>query len=156
MNTSHVLAVVAALSFGPPLLAQGPIVDRKTGEATSSWTVVRVAKWALLGGAVGLGVYALRNSREAEHAYADLRDRCVQASVQCAVENGRYRDPVTEILYARSVNADRRAQFGIYGGQVAALGSVGLFIYDLRNGRGPSDIPYPAKRVVSIGARLNF
>lgn len=155
MKTSHVLALVATL-LGPPLLAQGPIVARKTGESTRSWTALRVAKWALLGGAVGLGVYALSNSRRAERTYADLRDRCVQAAGQCRLENGRYRDPATEALYTRSATADRRAQFGIYGGQAAALGSVGLFIYDLRNGRGPSDIPYPARRSVAIGARLRF
>ena len=156
MSSARIITFVLALALAPSLSAQGPIVARKTPERQHNWTVVRVAKWALLGGAVGLGAYALSNSRVAENAYADIRERCVLPGNPCAVEDGQYTDPVTEALYRRSVNADRRAQVGIYGGQVAALGSVGLFIYDLRNGRGPSDIPYPSKRTVTIGARLKF
>lgn len=156
MNSARLVTFLLALSLTPSLAAQGPIVARKTPERQHNWTPVRIAKWALLGSAVGLGAYALSSSRVAERAYADLRERCLLPGNPCAIENGAYLDPVAEALYRRSVSADRRAQVGIYGGQIAALGSVGLFIYDLRNGRGPSDIPYPSRRTVTIGARLTF
>jgi hypothetical protein len=64
--------------------------------------------------------------------------------------------------------ADRRAQVGIIGGQVALFGSVALFVYDLRHARGPGNIPYPsgapegaareasARRSVAAGLRLAF
>lgn len=158
MKTVKVVALTACLALGiaPTLDAQGPIVVRKTATRESSWTVIRVAKWALLGGAVGLGAYALHNSRIAEEAYSDLRDRCIADGNNCRMVNGRYQDAGTENLFQRSTSADRRAQVGIYGGQVAALGSVALFIYDLRNGQGPSDIPYPSRRRVGVGTRVRF
>jgi hypothetical protein len=37
------------------------------------------------------------------------------------------------------------------------LGSVAFFVYDLRNGRGPDDIPYPPSRAgMAVGLSLNF
>ena len=42
------------------------------------------------------------------------------------------------------------------------FGSVGLFIWDLRNDRGPGNIPYPSHarrapgRAIAVGARLAF
>ena len=158
MKTKRMLiaALIVFVTAIPSLEAQGPVVARKTTVRGHDWTMVRVAKWALLGGAVGLGAYALQNSRVAEHAYAQLRERCAVDGDRCVVENGHYTDPTTEALFTRSTSADRRAQVGIYGGQVAALGSVALFIYDLRNGQGPSDIPYPSKRSMGFGARLSF
>ena len=46
-------------------------------------------------------------------------------------------------LYRQAVAEDRRAQLGIFGGQATLFGSVGLFIYDLRDDRVPTTIPYP-------------
>ena len=44
---------------------------------------------------------------------------------------------------SRADRTDRRAQFGIVGGQLALLGSVGLFIYDLRpHDHTPENIPF--------------
>ena len=156
MSGARMLLLVLALSTARPLAAQGPIVETKTGTRTSSWTTVRVAKWALLGGAVGLGWFALRHSRVAEQSYTALRQRCYTIEDACTVFNGKYQDAESEALFLSAVAADRRAQFGIYGGQVAVLGSVGLFIYDLRNDTGPSDIPFPAKRAIGVGGRISW
>jgi hypothetical protein len=66
------------------------------------------------------------------------------------------------MLYQRAVSADRRAHQAIIGGEITLLGSAALFIYDLRNRRGPPDIPYPADSRESnaygfaIGARVAF
>ena len=72
-------------------------------------------------------------------------------------------DETAERYYRTAQEEDRRAQVGIVGGQVTLLGSVGLFIYDLRNGRGPENIPYPTRArsaaggsIVGAGVRLSF
>lgn len=44
---------------------------------------------------------------------------------------------------SRTEHADSRAQIGILGGQLSLLGSVGLFIYDLRaEHETPKNIPF--------------
>jgi hypothetical protein len=153
------LALAAAPVVAPsaqPRLPSGPGVRER-----GSWTPVRVAKWALLGAAIGLGVYARSNSRNGDDAYADLRALCRTQPERCSLAGGAYADPEVEGLYARAVSSDRRAQVGIIGGQVALLGSAALFVYDLRNGRGPADIPYPssahrARLGMLAGLRLTF
>ena len=157
-SRASLLTLLAAASFAMPiaLTAQRPSVGTVPQRQSSRWTVVRTAKWVLLGGAVGLGAYALHHSLKAEQAYSELRELCNVDPERCEVDGGRYTDSETEALFARSVDADRHAQIGIFGGQVALLGSVGLFIYDLRNGHGPRDIPYPSKRSVGVGLRVPF
>ena len=122
---------------------------------TGGWSAVRVAKWALLGAAVSFGVYALAESRRGDDAFAELRALCRADQTHCRMAGGRYAEPRAEALYARATAADRRAQIGIIGGQVTLLGSAALFVYDLRNGRGPSDIPYPTG-AAPHGARLTI
>ena len=129
--------------------------------ARGGWSAVRVAKWALLGAAVSFGVYALTESRRGDAAYAELRALCRADQTRCRMAGRRYAAPEAEALYGRATAADRRAQIGIIGGQVTLLGSAGLFLYDLRNGRGPSDIPYPSGAgargaVVTVIATLPF
>jgi hypothetical protein len=126
------------------------------------WTAVRVAKWALLGATVGLGYYALKQSTRADRAYSDLRHLCITAPSSCTLDAGRYPDGHAEALYATSLRHDRRAQAGILGGQVTLLGSAALFVYDLRNGHGPENIPFPgvparlAVRAASAGTPRSF
>lgn len=133
--------------------------------AAHRWTAVRVAKWALLGTAAAFGAYALSHSTRADRAYGDLRRLCVAVPAGCTLDGGRYVAPRAESLYGTSLREDRRAQLGIVGGQVALLGSVALFVYDLRNGRGPGNIPYPGGAArgaapprpgVMVGAAVGF
>lgn len=132
------------------LLCVAPVLHAQEGSPTPlrqpspGWTKVRVAKWALLGAAAGFGLYALQHTGRAQDAYEALSARCVGDPERCVLVNGRYADPSTEALYRRSNREDRRAQGAIVGGQVALFGSAALFIYDLRNDRGPRNIPYPA------------
>jgi hypothetical protein len=107
--------------------------------------VVKFAKWGLLGVAGGLGLYALQHSTRAEDAYAELRSICLDAALRCEQEGGRYKDRDAEHLYNRALTEDRQAQFGIFGGQATLFASVGLFIYDLRDDRTPTTIPYPGR-----------
>ena len=107
--------------------------------------VVKFAKWSLLGIAGGLGLYALQHSTRAEDAYDDLRAICLEAPSRCEHEGGRYADREAEGLYNTAITEDRQAQFGIFGGQATLFASVGLFIYDLRDDRTPTTIPYPGR-----------
>ena len=157
MTTRSVVALAALLVLPSILGAQTPRESR-------SWTPVRVAKWSLLGAAAGLAAYALEHSTAAERANDRLRALCSSEPERCQLDGGVYSDPDAEALFQRVTREDHHARIGIVGGQVALLGSVGLFVYDLRNGRGPGDIPYPsaASRVatprhrVAVGVRIAF
>lgn len=132
--------------------------------ARPTMTVVRVSKWALLGATVGFGVYAVRHTSRAQQQYNALVDACTTSPERCELVGGRYRDDGIERLYQQTLAQDRRARVGIVGGQASLFGSLALFIYDLRNGRGPADIPYPggdaaseaAPLRVAAGLRLRF
>jgi hypothetical protein len=142
LRLSIVLAAFALLAV-EPLRAQ-TIRGGSGGGERRGWSRVRVAKWALLGAAVGFGTYALTQSRKAEDAYASLRQLCRAEPQGCDLSaGGVYPSPQAEYLYQTALYRDRRARVGIFGGQVALLGSVGLFIYDLGTPRGPVNIPYP-------------
>ena len=149
-----VLLAVAASAVS----AQTPVRPGPEG-----WTRTRVAKWALLGAAVGFGGYALVQTSRAQDRYDALGRICVNEPDRCQLDAGRYRDAELERLYQETNTHDRRAQVGIVSAQVALFGSVALFIYDLRNGRGPRDIPYPSlgagaapARWLALGARVAF
>lgn len=152
------LAFGLAAPVASPAGAQTPVHGGRPG-----WSAVRVAKWALLAGAAGFAGYALTRSTRAEDAYQGLRRLCDTEPARCTLSNGRYDDAAAERFYHTARQEDRRAQVGIVAGQVTLLGSVGLFIYDLRNGRGPANIPYPSAHAraapgpaVGAGVRLSF
>lgn len=139
-----VSASCALATLAPAPAAWGSLGAQAAPHAARrGWTAVRVAKWALLGATVGLGYYALKQSTRADRAYSDLRHLCISAPSSCTLDAGRYPDSHAEALYATSLRHDRRAQAGILGGQVTLLGSAALFVYDLRNGHGPENIPFP-------------
>lgn len=155
-----VSAAATSAPLGAPLGRTGPV---RTAARTSI-SVVRVSKWALLGATVGFGVYALRHTSRAQEHYDSLITACTTSPRRCDLADGRYVDAGIERLYQLTLEQDRRARVGIVGGQATLLGSVALFILDLRNGRGPADIPYPgtgaaaavAAPRVAAGLRLTF
>ncbi|MDQ6887127.1 MAG: hypothetical protein M3068_07500 [Gemmatimonadota bacterium] len=133
--------------------------QRPAAPTGGNWSHVKIAKWTLLAVAAGFGVYALDQTHRADRAYRALDDLCHRSGPSCALTNGRYADGEAERLYAESRTGDRQAQLGIIGGQVTLLGSASLFLFDLRNGRGPGDIPYPSSRFPSgviVGLRVGF
>ena len=129
------------------------VLEAQTPRQPSAWTPVRVAKWALLGAAAGFAAYALEHSTAAERTNDRLRALCTLEPERCQLEGGAYADPYAERLFQRTGKEDHLARIGIVGGQVALLGSVGLFVYDLRNGQGPRDIPYPSMEARSAVPR---
>ena len=156
------LRTVAGLSILCNFASSGVAAAQLPQPAPSrSWSSVRLAKWALLGAAVGFGAYAVSQSQRADASYAELGGLCRADQELCASNGNGYADSHAELLYQRAVAADRRAHQAIIGGEVTLLGSAALFIYDLRNRRGPPDIPYPADSKQSaygfaIGARVFF
>ncbi len=141
MKRVYPIALVAMTLLASAAGAQ----QRAPAQPRQGPPVVKFAKWGLLGVAGGLGLYALQHSTRAEDAYAELRDICLEAPSRCAHDGGRYADSAAEGLYNRAVTEDRQAQFGIFGGQATLFASVGLFIYDLRDDRTPTTIPYPGR-----------
>ena len=149
MRRASVPALIALLVFS--LFATPAEAQQQTPTPRRGPPVVKFAKWGLLGVAGGLGLYALHHSTRAEDAYDDLRAICLESPSRCDHRGGRYPDAATERLYHRAISEDRRAQLGIFGGQAMLFGSVGLFIYDLRDDRTPATIPYPGR-----GGSANF
>ena len=158
--------LLASILAAEPLRSQTVPTTR---DERRGWTRVRIAKWALLGTAVGLGGYALSQSGRAEDAYSSLRQLCRVEPEGCDLSaGGGYPSAQAEYLYQTALYRDRRARVGIFGGQVALLGSVGLFIYDLGTPRGPVNIPYPGgmggsrpapapgARSLALGVRVAF
>ena len=141
-------AMAGSVADGPGALG-AQVTPPGAPAARRGWSAVRVSKWALLGATVGLGYYALKQSTRADRAYGDLRQLCRTMPTACSLDAGRYPDTRAEALYATSLQHDRRAQAGILGGQATLLASAALFVYDLRNGRAPGNIPFP-----SVGAAL--
>ena len=141
MRRASQLALIALVVLASSATAQQPA----PAQPRRGPPVVKIAKWGLLGVAGGLGLYALHHSTRAEDAYADLRSICVATPSRCDHAGGRYPDAAAERLYHRAIADDRRAQLGIFAGQATLFGSVGLFIYDLRDDRTPTTSPYPGR-----------
>jgi hypothetical protein len=164
-TTLLLLLSAAAAPALQPLAAQAAPAGA-AATPTSAWRTARTGKWVLLGAAVLFGAYAVQRSNEANEAYDALRGACESDAERCRLSDGRYADPATEALFDRAEREDARAQVGIVGGQVALLGSVGLFVYDLRNARGPRNIPYPGRATaagatppaagIAVGLRFTF
>ena len=157
MTRARILLPIALVALSIPLRAQ-------EAQAVRDWRgVARVAKWVLAGATVALGVYAYMEHDAAERVQSQLRERCDSSPESCTVVDGRYGDVESEALHQRAVRHDRRARTGIVAGQITLLGGVALFLYDLREDRGPDNIPYPSPRrtalrdrTVILGARIPF
>jgi hypothetical protein len=154
MTRTAVLISMATLALSVPATAQ-------EAEQGAWHRLVHVGKWILAGATVALGAYALSENRAADREYDALRVRCDGEPALCVVNEGRYVDVNTEAAYRRAIVHDRRARTGIIAAQVTLLGSAALFLYDLRDDRGPDNIPFPSpqrsllsSRSLVIGARI--
>ena len=159
MNRVRALTLVSLMAMALPLRAQESERDLRG--------VARVAKWALAGATLALGIYAYTEHDAAERVQARLRERCDAAPDVCTVVDGRYSDVESEALHQRAVRHDRRARTGIVAGQITLLGGVAFFLYDLRGDGRPDNIPYPSPhraaqrasslhRTFMLGARVPF
>jgi len=106
--------------------------------------LVKYGKWATLAATIGMGIKAADAHNAAEAAYDRLSRYCDVDHAHCAQRpDGSYLDPVAERYYQSSVQGDRRARRWLVGGELALVGTVGLFVWELTAPRGrPRDIPF--------------
>lgn len=157
---------VRSLALASLLLVASPVsaafAQTPVDPGPRRWSAVRIGKWALLGAAAGFAAYAVSHTSRAEESYAALERTCTVTPERCEVLGGSYADAEVERLYDETARHDRQAQTGIIGAQATLFGSVGLFIWDLRNDRGPENIPFPShamrtsRRTIAVGARIGF
>ena len=157
---SLTLASLALLLLAAP--ASAALAQTPVDPGPRRWSAVRIGKWALLGAAAGFAAWAVSHTSRAEESYVALERTCTVTPERCEVVDGRYADAALERLYDETARHDRQAQTGIIGAQASLFGSVGLFIWDLRNDRGPGNLPYPSHarrapgRAIAVGARIAF
>jgi hypothetical protein len=84
----------------------------------------------------------IRTHNNADDAFRDLASYCRSRGYCSLGPDGRYQDPEAERRYRDVVNGDRWARTWLVGGQAALIGSVVLFVMELKRGRGPQNIPY--------------
>jgi hypothetical protein len=126
-------------------------------------SLVRYGKWVTLAGAVGMGILAARSHNSADDSFEQLRQYCFPDNARCdQSSNGSYLDPVAEGYYQSSVRHDRQARRWLLGGEVALLGSAGLFVWELTRPKAPpKNIPFEPTLTVTprstlFGIRASF
>jgi hypothetical protein len=133
-------AAVMALAVASPLAGQ----RSDTTLARTTPILVRYGKWATLAATIGMGIKAADAHREADAAFERLSRYCEPDHTRCYQRpDGAYIDPVAERYYRSSVDGDRRARRWLIGGELALVGTVGLFVWELTGPRRrPRDIPF--------------
>jgi hypothetical protein len=139
-NQPVLLALAIALLPAATLGAQGardlPARDRAAALASAMPAIDSVAR-----AAVAAMTREAPNDAAAEARRLDERQwvgRAKWTLLAAAAAFGGY-----ALANSRTEHTDRRAQLGILGGQISLLGSVGLFIYDLRaDHETPENIPF--------------
>lgn len=127
---------VVLLTALPPnrLSAQAP--------RTPAPPTLHYGKWAAAALAVSFTGLGLRAHHEADDAFRNLVDYCLNAGCTLGTD-GRYMDPGAEARYRDVQHGDRAARAWFIGGQAALAGAVLLFVLELRHDdREPRNIPY--------------
>jgi hypothetical protein len=152
------LLALAAMQPGP-LAGQ----QRDSLWTRSSPFLVKYGKWGTLAAAVGMGLKAAEAHRDADRAFDRLEDYCGPDPARCDQgPDGSYSDPAAERYYQASLRHDRRARRWLLGGEVALLGTAGLFVWELtRPKRLPDNIPFEPEISVlphesRFGLRIGF
>ncbi len=138
-----VLALGAALV--PVARAQEPVAERRTPP------LVRTGKWIALGLAAGTTILGARAHLRADDAFDRLRDYCSTIGSCTLGVDGRYDNAGAEAIYLEVRNGDRAARSWLAAGQTLLVGSVVLFVLDLRNRGRPENEPL-GRMVVEAGA----
>ncbi len=129
---TRVAAALLALQLGlaPLAEAQGP--------------VVKYGKWALAAGAIGMNLLAASAHNDAEDAFDQLEDACLEDEIRCIITiEGRYADPAIESLYQTTLHQDRVARRWLILGETALVGAAAMFVWELtRKSHEPENIPF--------------
>lgn len=116
--------------------------------------LLKYGKWVSLAGTIGMGIAAAGAHRSADRYFGQLRQYCLADHARCAQSpSGNYLDPLAEGYYQRSIVADRRARRWLVGGELALIGTVGLFVWELsRPSHAPGNIPFEPTASFTPGA----
>jgi hypothetical protein len=152
MTRSRALVLAAiAVFFAGPLVAQERPAPRSAG-----WIrpVAHYGKWLTAGAAAAFTVFAAREHSRSADAWDALLAICRQDNADCALgSDGRYANTVAEAHYQQSLYYDARARRRLIVGQTALVLSVAMFVFDLRRGNGPPNIPFDPDKLIVTPAR---
>ena len=87
-------------------------------------------------------------------------DYCQQVGGCALGPDGRYTSPEAEARYRAVVHGDRAARAYLLGAQAGLVGSVVMFVLELKRGRGTRNIPYsglivrPGRFGTRVGVRI--
>lgn len=121
---------------------------------------IHYGKWATAVLALGFTGLGLRAHNGADADFRDLVDYCKRAGGCTLGPDGRYANAEAEARYRAVVHGDRAARAYLVGGQAALVGSVVLFVLELKRGRGTRNIPYsglivrPGRFGTRVGVRI--
>jgi hypothetical protein len=138
--------IVLAGTIGLTLLgmrtATGQLPDSTAYRGSPA--LLKYGKWVSLAGTIAMGIAAADAHRSADRSFGQLRQYCFADHARCAQSaSGSYLDPLAEGYYQRSLVADRRARRWLVGGELALIGTVGLFVWELsRPSHPPGNIPF--------------
>ena len=128
-----------------PLPASANIpVDSTRQHSPSPFRALRVAKWTVLAGAAGAGVWGFVRNDRADELYRELEQACESDRPRCRDRGpgGAYTEPLLEARYQEVRSLDRDSHRALVLSQIGVTASVVLFLLDLGNTRPPPDIPY--------------
>jgi len=135
-----------------PAAAVGQLPDSMAYRGAPA--VVKYGKWVSLAGTIAMGVAAADAHQSADRYFGRLERYCGADQARCTQSSdGSYLDPLAEGYYQKSLQADRRARRWLLGGEVALIGTVGLFVWELtRPSRPPGNIPFEPTASFTPGA----
>lgn len=129
--------------------------------AQSSPTLIKYGKWLLAAGAVGMNLLADRAHDQADAAFDQIEDACLDDSIRCIVNvEGQYADPAIEALYQTTLHEDRAARRWLILGETALVGAAAMFVWELtRKNHEPDNIPFEPevrslKQATGVGIRV--
>ena len=139
---------LALAALAPAARAQAPA---RSPAPRAGWSqgAVHYGKWLTAGAAVAFTVLAAREHSYSRREWDDLLTLCRSAMDACFLAaDGRYVRSDAELLYARSLYYDARANRRLLGAQASLVVTAALFILDLRRrDDAPDNIPFAPLRV---------
>jgi hypothetical protein len=105
---------------------------------------LRIAKWTVLAGSAGAGIWGFVRNARADDLYRELEQTCESDRPRCRDRGPGdvYNDAELEARFQEVRALDRDSHRALLISQVGVAASVVLFLLDLGNVRPPPDIPY--------------
>ena len=113
---------------------------------------IHYGKWVTAALAVGFTALGVRAHNGADTDFRGLVEYCHQVGGCALGPDGRYTSREAEARYRAVVRGDRAARAYLLGAQAALVGSVVMFVLELKRGRSTRNIPYSGL-IVETGPR---